>query len=88
MFANAGYPRGWVYVPRVQKYYRPVRELTTWTAAKTRCSAFGSRSRLVDINNAAENEAIKTFIDTFDRKYRDVRIYFKATVLLYSVDYE
>jgi len=75
MFANAGHPRGWVYVPSVQKYYRPVRELTTWTTAKTRCSAFGSRSRLVDINNAAESEALKAFIDTFDRKCRDVRIF-------------
>jgi len=68
MSADAGSPRGWVYVPRVQKYYRPVRELTTWTVAQARCTAFGSRSRLVDINNAAESEAIKEFINTFDSK--------------------
>ena len=65
---NAGFPFDWEYMRDVQRYYRPVFELTSWSTAHSRCRQFGSRSRLVDINNAAESEALKLFIDSFDGK--------------------
>jgi len=66
--ANAGYPRGWEFVRDAQKYYRPVFELVTWSMAHQRCRQFGSRSRLVDINSEREGDAVKDFVDSFDRK--------------------
>ena len=68
VFANKGFPFDWEYVPAVQRYYRPVFELASWSMAHSRCRQFGSRSRLADVNNAVENEALKMFMDSFDRK--------------------
>jgi len=62
------YPRGWVYLPAVSKYYRVVFELVNWNTARQRCSEFGQRSRLVDINNAYESEAVQQLIASFDGK--------------------
>ena len=59
------YPRGWVYLKPARKYYRAVFELMDWNKADTRCREFGTSSRLVDINDAAENLAIKEFIASF-----------------------
>jgi len=60
------YPRGWVYLPSIGKYYRAVFESVNWTTAASRCSALGSRSRLVDINSAHESQAVQTLIASFD----------------------
>ena len=65
---GAGYPRGWEYLPDAEKYYRPVFELVTWEVAQQRCGEFGPRSRLVDINDERESEAIRAFIARFDRE--------------------
>jgi len=60
------YPRGWVYLKPARKYYRAIFALMDWNRADTRCREFGTYSRLVDINDAAENLAIKEFIATFN----------------------
>jgi len=64
----SGFPRGWEYVREAHRYYRPVFELVTWSVAHQRCRQFGSRSRLVDINSQRESQAVKDFVDSFDRK--------------------
>ena len=40
-----------------------------WSKAKVRCHELGPYSRLVDINDATENMAIKEFIASFDGLY-------------------
>ena len=51
-----------MYLKSARKYYRAIFELMDWNKADTRCREFGTSSRLVDINDAAENLAIKEFI--------------------------
>jgi len=58
-----------VYLPKTGKYYRAVFELTNWADAKARCLSYGPRSRLVNIKDQAESQALKEYFDTFDREY-------------------
>jgi len=60
------YSRDWVYLAGAQKYYRVIFELMDWNKADMRCRELGAYSRLVDINNDAENMAIKKFTASFD----------------------
>jgi len=60
------YPKGWVYLTSAQKYYRAIFELVDWNKANLRCRELSAYSRLVDINDATENAAIKQFIASFD----------------------
>jgi len=62
------YPRGWVYLKSARKYYRAIFALMDWNRADRRCREFGTSSRLVDVNDAAENLAVKEFIATFNGK--------------------
>ena len=55
-----------MYLPAVSKYYRAVFELVDWNAARDRCAGFGQRSRLVDINDAHESQAVQQLIASFD----------------------
>ena len=48
------------------KYYRAIFEPVDWNKADMRCRELGAYSRLVDVNDDAENMAIKTFIASFD----------------------
>jgi len=57
-----------VFLPSVGKYYHAIFELVDWNTAKARCNELGSRSRLVDINNAFESEAVQQLISSFEGK--------------------
>jgi len=60
------YQKGWVYLKLAQKYYRAIFELVDWNEADLRCRELGAYSRLVDINDRTENDAVKQFIRSFD----------------------
>ena len=60
------YPKGWVYLHSARKYYRAIFELVDWNKAVLRCRELGAYSRLVDINDRTENDAVKHFIRSFD----------------------
>jgi hypothetical protein len=57
---------GWTFLPSVQRYYRVIFELVDWDTAGERCREHGSKSHLVVVENAAENQAIKEFLSSID----------------------
>jgi hypothetical protein len=63
-----GYPTGWVWSPTVRKYYRVIFELVDWDTADSRCRELGSKSHLVVVNDAVENQAIRQLLASFDRR--------------------
>ena len=63
---SVDYPPGWKFLPSVGKYYRAIFELVDWNTARARCAELGPRSRLVDINDEHESDAVQQFISSFD----------------------
>ena len=59
---------GWVYLPAVGRYYRAVFQLVDWYTARDICQQFDRRSRLVDVNDAYESEALQALIASFEGK--------------------
>ena len=53
-------------MPSVGRFYRAVFELVNWNTARQRCADLGINSRLVDINDAWESEAVQQLIASFD----------------------